>query len=167
MQIWTCNLTIHEKPTSVKISQENATNEIHQALESPHPHLHPFWHLKFNVSACDEIIQQWHDRINKYKGNKTEDYHKGNKTKEYHEHHNGTDVLNITQPFLTALPVFPGGHHSSFNSSKEHPHKGNKTFEEGNSGPAKVVFTYPDKVFCGIVANSKVGDKKELVFCDH
>jgi hypothetical protein len=160
----------------VKISQENATNEIQQALETHHPHPHrlPFWHLKFNVSACDEIVQQWHDRINKtggyHKGNETEEHHKGNKTEEYEhdKNHNSTEehhVLNITH--LTALPVFPGGHQFSFNSSKEHPHKGNKTFEEGNSGPAQVVFTYPDKVFCGIVAFSKVGDKKELVFCDH
>jgi hypothetical protein len=89
----------------------------------------------------------------------------GNKTEE----HNVTD----TEPYLASIPVFADGHQFSSGSAnasaKEHEHhsKENKTSEEDNSRPARAVYTYPDKVFCGIVAFNKVGAKDELVACDH
>jgi hypothetical protein len=106
------------------------------------------------------------------RGNKTEESDRDGESEHGCKHNVGTEQHNVTdiEPYLVSIPVFADGHQFSSGSAnasaKEHEHhsKENKTTEEDS---ARAVYTYPDKVFCGIVAFNKVGAKEELVVCDH
>ncbi|BCR90236.1 major allergen and cytotoxin AspF1 [Aspergillus chevalieri] len=57
--------------------------------------------------------------------------------------------------YLLEFPVFPDGHEYKYNSKKP----------KEDPGPARAIYTYPNKVFCGIVAHTQ-GNKGDLVLCD-
>jgi ribonuclease/clavin/mitogillin len=58
--------------------------------------------------------------------------------------------------YLLEFPTFPDGHEYNYNSK----------FPKDDPGPARVIFTYPHKTFCGIVSHT-MGNLGDLKLCDH
>lgn len=58
--------------------------------------------------------------------------------------------------YLLEFPTFPDGHDYKFDSKKP----------KEDPGPARVIYTYPNKVFCGIVAHQR-GNQGDLRLCSH
>lgn len=58
--------------------------------------------------------------------------------------------------YLLEFPVMADGGYYDYNSKKP----------KADPGPARVIYTYPHKDFCGIVAHTD-GNQGELVLCDH
>nr|AAB66601.1 a-sarcin precursor [Talaromyces resedanus] len=58
--------------------------------------------------------------------------------------------------YLLEFPTFPDGHDYKFDSKKP----------KEDPGPARVIYTYPNKVFCGIIAHTKE-NQGDLKLCSH